>query len=318
MDNRLNISLSGVEMKNSIIPASGTCGFGQELAECYDLNILGAISCKGTTREARYGNPLPRIAECGNYGMINAVGLQNPGVDEVIAHELPALRKIYSGPIIANISGFSIDDYAYTCERIDKETDAAILEVNISCPNVHNGGMAFGTSAEAAAEVTRTVKAVTTKPVYMKLSPNVTDIVSIARACEEAGADGLCLINTMLGMRIDIRRRRPVLANRYGGYSGNGIFPVALRMVNQVAQACRVPIIGCGGVSRAEDVIEMMMAGATAVEIGAANLVNPTVCKEMIGELPRLMDELGIERLEEIIGIATPPQPPQRGGDRNG
>ena len=305
-------------MKNSIIPASGTCGFGQELAECYDLNILGAISCKGTTREARYGNPLPRIAECGNYGMINAVGLQNPGVDEVIAHELPALRKIYSGPVIANISGFSVDDYAYTCERIDKETDAAILEVNISCPNVHNGGMAFGTSAEAAAEVTRTVKAVTTKPVYMKLSPNVTDIVSIARACEEAGADGLCLINTMLGMRIDIRRRRPVLANRYGGYSGNGIFPVALRMVNQVAQACRVPIIGCGGVSRAEDVIEMMMAGATAVEIGAANLVNPTVCKEMIGELPRLMDELGIERLEEIIGIATPPQPPQRGGDRNG
>ena len=305
MDNRLNISLSGVEMKNSIIPASGTCGFGQELAECYDLNILGAISCKGTTREARYGNPLPRIAECGNYGMINAVGLQNPGVDEVIAHELPALRKIYSGPVIANISGFSVDDYAYTCERIDKETDAAILEVNISCPNVHNGGMAFGTSAEAAAEVTRTVKAVTRKPVYMKLSPNVTDIVSIARACEEAGADGLCLINTMLGMRIDIRRRRPVLANRYGGYSGNGIFPVALRMVNQVAQACRVPVIGCGGVSRAEDVIEMMMAGAAAVEIGAANLVNPTVCKEIIEELPRLMDELGIERLEEIVGIAN-------------
>lgn len=292
-------------MKNPVIPASGTCGFGQELAECYDLNILGAISCKGTTREARYGNPLPRIAECGNYGMINAVGLQNPGVDEVIAHELPALRKIYSGPVIANISGFSVDDYAYTCERIDKETDAAILEVNISCPNVHNGGMAFGTSAEAAAEVTRTVKAVTRKPVYMKLSPNVTDIVSIARACEEAGADGLCLINTMLGMRIDIRRRRPVLANRYGGYSGNGIFPVALRMVNQVAQACRVPIIGCGGVSRAEEVIEMMMAGATAVEIGAANLVNPMVCKEMIEELPRLMDELGIERLEEIVGIAN-------------
>lgn len=292
-------------MKNPVIPASGTCGFGQELAECYDLNILGAISCKGTTREARYGNPLPRIAECGNYGMINAVGLQNPGVDEVIAHELPALRKIYSGPVIANISGFSVDDYAYTCERIDKETDAAILEVNISCPNVHNGGMAFGTSAEAAAEVTRTVKAVTRKPVYMKLSPNVTDIVSIARACEEAGADGLCLINTMLGMRIDIRRRRPVLATRYGGYSGNGIFPVALRMVNQVAQACRVPVIGCGGVSRAEDVIEMMMAGAAAVEIGAANLVNPTVCKEIIEELPRLMDELEIERLEEIVGIAN-------------
>ena len=303
-------------MKNPIIPASGTCGFGQEFAECYDLNILGAISCKGTTRDARYGNPLPRIAECGNYGMINAVGLQNPGVDEVIAHELPALRKIYRGPMIANISGFSIDDYAYTCERIDKETDAAILEVNISCPNVHNGGMAFGTSAEAAAEVTRAVKAVTTKPVYMKLSPNVTDIVSIARACEEAGADGLCLINTMLGMRIDIRRRRPVLANRYGGYSGNGIFPVALRMVNQVAQACRVPIIGCGGVSRAEDVIEMMMAGATAVEIGAANLVNPMVCKEIIEELPRLMDELKIERLEEIVGIATPPDPLKEGETR--
>lgn len=290
-------------MKNPIIPASGTCGFGQELGECYDLNILGAISCKGTTRETRYGNPLPRIAECGNYGMINAVGLQNPGVDEVIAHELPALRNIYNGPIIANISGFSIDDYAYTCERIDKETDVAILEVNISCPNVHNGGMAFGTSAKAAADVTRAVKAVTTKPVYMKLSPNVTDIVSIARACEDAGADGLCLINTMLGMRIDIRRRRPVLANRYGGYSGNGIFPVALRMVNQVAQACQVPIIGCGGVSRAEDVIEMMMAGATAVEIGAANLVNPMVCKEIIEELPRLMDELKIDRLTEIIGI---------------
>ncbi len=305
MSNRLNISLSGVEIKNPIIPASGACGFGQELGECYDLNILGAVSCKGTTREARYGNPLPRIAECGNYGMINAVGLQNPGVDEVIAHELPALRKIYRGPIIANISGFSVDDYAYTCERIDKETDAAILEVNISCPNVHNGGMAFGTSAEAAAEVTRAVKAVTKKPVYMKLSPNVTDIVSIARACEEAGADGLCLINTMLGMRIDIRRRRPVLANRYGGYSGNGIFPVALRMVNQVAQACRIPIIGCGGVSRAEDVIEMMMAGATAVEIGAANLVNPMVCKEIIEELPRLMDELGIERIEEIIGVVN-------------
>ena len=303
MTDRLNISLSGVGLKNPVIPASGTCGFGQELNECYDLNILGAISCKGTTRETRYGNPLPRIAECGNYGMINAVGLQNPGVDEVIAHELPALRNIYNGPIIANISGFSIDDYAYTCERIDKETDVAILEVNISCPNVHNGGMAFGTSAKTAADVTRAVKAVTTKPVYMKLSPNVTDIVSIARACEDAGADGLCLINTMLGMRIDIRRRRPVLANRYGGYSGNGIFPVALRMVNQVAQACHVPIIGCGGVSRAEDVIEMMMAGATAGEIGAANLVNPMVCKEIIEELPRLMDELKIDRLTEIIGI---------------
>lgn len=305
MNGRLEISLSGVRMKNPLIPASGTCGFGQELSECYDLNILGAISCKGTTRAPRYGNPLPRIAECGNYGMINAVGLQNPGVDEVIRSEMPALRKIYGGPIIANISGFSIDDYAYTCERIDRETDAAILEVNISCPNVHNGGMAFGTDPQAAAEVTRAVKAVTHKPVYMKLSPNVTDIVAIARACEEAGADGLCLINTMLGMRIDIRRRRPVLANRYGGYSGNGIFPVALRMVNQVAQACRIPIIGCGGVSRAEEVVEMMMAGATAVEVGAANLVQPTACKDIIDALPALLDELKINNINEIIGIVN-------------
>lgn len=305
MNGRLEISLSGVRMKNPLIPASGTCGFGQELSECYDLNILGAISCKGTTRAPRYGNPLPRIAECGNYGMINAVGLQNPGVDEVIGHEMPALRKIYDGPIIANISGFSIDDYAYTCERIDRETDAAILEVNISCPNVHNGGMAFGTDPQAAAEVTRAVKAVTHKPVYMKLSPNVTDIVAIARACEEAGADGLCLINTMLGMRIDIRRRRPVLANRYGGYSGNGIFPVALRMVNQVAQACRIPIIGCGGVSRAEEVVEMMMAGATAVEVGAANLVQPTACKDIIDALPALLDELKINNINEIIGVVN-------------
>lgn len=305
MNGRLEISLSGVRMKNPLIPASGTCGFGQELSECYDLNILGAISCKGTTRAPRYGNPLPRIAECGNYGMINAVGLQNPGVDEVIRCEMPALRKIYGGPIIANISGFSIDDYAYTCERIDRETDAAILEVNISCPNVNNGGMAFGTDPQAAAEVTRAVKAVTHKPVYMKLSPNVTDIVAIARACEEAGADGLCLINTMLGMRIDIRRRRPVLANRYGGYSGNGIFPVALRMVNQVAQACRIPIIGCGGVSRAEEVVEMMMAGATAVEVGAANLVQPTACKDIIDALPALLDELKINNINEIIGIVN-------------
>lgn len=305
MNGRLEISLSGVRMKNPLIPASGTCGFGQELSECYDLNILGAISCKGTTRAPRYGNPLPRIAECGNYGMINAVGLQNPGVDEVIGREMPALRKIYGGPIIANISGFSIDDYAYTCERIDRETDAAILEVNISCPNVHNGGMAFGTDPQAAAEVTRAVKAVTNKPVYMKLSPNVTDIVAIARACEEAGADGLCLINTMLGMRIDIRRRRPVLANRYGGYSGNGIFPVALRMVNQVALACQIPIIGCGGVSRAEEVVEMMMAGATAVEVGAANLVQPTACKDIIDALPALLDELKINNINEIIGIVN-------------
>lgn len=269
-----------------------------------DLNHLGAIATKGTTRDARYGNPLPRIAECGASGLINAVGLQNPGVDEVIRHEMPALRAIYNGPIIANVSGFNVEDYAYVCQRIDQETDAAILEVNISCPNVHNGGMAFGTTPEAAAEVTRAVKAVTRKPVYMKLSPNVTDITAIARACVEAGADGLCLINTVLGMRIDIRRRKAIVANRYGGYSGPGIFPIALRMVNQVRQACsKTPIIGCGGVGSAEDVIEMMMAGANAVEIGAANLQNPQVCKQIIDRLPKLMNELHIEHLQDIIGI---------------
>lgn len=290
-------------MQNPVIPASGTCGFGQEMNEWFDLNILGAIATKGTTREPRYGNALPRIAEC-PAGLINAIGLQNPGVDEVIAHEIPALRKLYRGPIIANISGFSIDEYAYLCERIDKESDAAILEVNISCPNVHNGGMAFGTSPEAAAEVTKAVKAVTSKPVYMKLSPNVTDITAIARACVEAGAGGLCLINTVLGMRIDIRRRKPVIANRYGGYSGPGVFPIALRMVNQVSKACPgTPIIGCGGVSSAEDVIEMMMAGASAVEIGAANLQNPTVCYEIVEALPKVMKEMKIAHLQDIIGI---------------
>lgn len=299
----MKINLGNITLANPVIPASGTCGFGQELGEIYDLNILGGIATKGTTREARYGNPLPRIAECGEYGLINAVGLQNPGVAEVIAHEMPALRKRYEGVILANVSGFSIDDYAYTCERIDKETDADIIEVNISCPNVHHGGMAFGTNAEAAAEVTRAVKAVTTKPVYMKLSPNVSDIVSIARACEQAGADGLVLINTMLGMRIDIRRRRPVIANRYGGYSGPGIFPIALRMVNQVAGAVDVPVIGCGGVHRAEDVIEMMMAGASAVEVGAANLTNPMASVDIIHRLPGLMEELNIEHLKDIIGI---------------
>ena len=292
-------------MKNPVIPASGTCGFGLEMSEWTDLNRLGAIAIKGTTREARYGNPLPRIAECGSTGMLNAVGLQNPGVDEVIAHEIPALRAIYAGPIIANVSGFSKEDYAYVCERMDKETDVAVLEVNISCPNVHNGGMAFGTTPEAAAEVTRAVKAVTHKPVFMKLSPNVTDITAIARACVEAGADGLCLINTILGMRIDIRRRKPVLANRYGGYSGAGVFPVALRMVNQVSKACPgTPIIGCGGVSTAEDVIEMLMAGASAVEIGSANLKNPHVCMEILDRLPELMKELKINHLQDIIGIA--------------
>ncbi|MDY4513576.1 MAG: dihydroorotate dehydrogenase [Paludibacteraceae bacterium] len=298
------VSLSNIELRNPVIPASGTYGFGEEFAALYDLNVLGGISFKGTTREARYGNALPRIAECGGYGMLNAVGLQNPGVEHVVAHELPRLRELYKGVVLANVSGFSIDDYVYTCERMDKAPEVDIIEVNISCPNVHNGGMAFGTQPEAAEEVTRAVKAVTHKPVYMKLSPNVTDIVAIARACEEAGADGLCLINTILGMRIDIRRRRPVLANRYGGYSGPGVFPVALRMVNQVARAVQVPIIGCGGVEKAEDVVEMMMAGATAVEVGAANLVNPMACKEIVERLPRLMEELGIEKITDIIGVA--------------
>lgn len=299
----MKINLGHIELQNPVIPASGTCGFGLEMSEWFDLNRLGAISIKGTTREARYGNAQPRIAECGATGMLNAVGLQNPGIENVIRHEIPALRAIYQGPIIANVSGFSLDEYAYVCERIDKESDVAILEVNISCPNVHNGGMAFGTSPEAAAEVTRAVKAVTTKPVFMKLSPNVTDIASIARACVEAGADGLCLINTVLGMRIDIKRRQPVLANTYGGYSGPGIFPIALRMVHQVHKACpETPIIGCGGVSSAEDVLEMMMAGASAVEIGAASLQNPMACCDIIDRLPKLMSYLHIEHLSDIIG----------------
>lgn len=299
----MNVELGHIALQNPVIPASGTCGFGQEMSEWFDLSILGGIATKGTTREPRYGNALPRIAECGSAGMLNAVGLQNPGVDEVIRHEMPALRAIYAGPIIANISGFSIDEYAYVCERIDKETDAAILEVNISCPNVHNGGMAFGTNPEAAAAVTRAVKAVTTKPVFMKLSPNVTDITAIAKACVEAGADGLCLINTVLGMRIDIKHRKPILANTYGGYSGPGVFPIALRMVHQVHKVCpEIPIIGCGGVSRAEDVIEMMMAGASAVEIGAASLQNPTACREIIENLPMVMRELKIDHLRDIIG----------------
>lgn len=301
----LKTRLSNIELKNPVIPASGTYGFGEEFAQVYDLNILGGISFKGTTREARYGNALPRIAECGGYGMINAVGLQNPGVEHVVAHELPRLRELYKGVVIANVSGFSIDDYVYTSQLMDQASEVDIIEVNISCPNVHNGGMAFGTSPEAAAEVTRAVKAATRKPIYMKLSPNVTDIVSIAKACEEAGADGLCLINTMLGMRIDIRRRQPIIANRYGGYSGPGIFPIALRMVNQVARATSLPIIGCGGISSAEDVLEMMMAGASAVEIGAANLINPTVCKDIIEALPDVMAANRIEHLSEIIGVVN-------------
>ena len=298
----LSTSLCGVELDNPIIPASGTFGFGEEMSEVYDLDILGSISFKGTTREARFGNPTPRIAECSS-GMINSVGLQNPGIDNVIAHELPRLRELFHKPIIANISGFSIDEYCECCAKIDREEQVAIIEVNVSCPNVHNGGMAFGTSAESAAEVTRAVKSVTTKPVFIKLSPNVTDIVAIARACEEAGADGLTLINTMLGMRIDIARRKPVIANKMGGFSGRAIFPVALRMVYQVAQACQIPIIGCGGVATAEDVIEMMMAGASAVQVGAENLRNPYVCKEIIEALPTTMQRLGIERLKDIIGV---------------
>lgn len=300
----MEVRLGNIVLKNPVIPASGTCGFGLEMSEWMDLNRLGAIATKGTTLAPRYGNPLPRIAECGAAGMLNSVGLQNPGVDEVIRHDMPALRAVYSGPIIANISGFSIEEYATVCRRMDEETDAAILEVNISCPNVHNGGMAFGTDPQAAAAVTRAVKAVTRKPVFMKLSPNVTDIASIARACVEAGADGLCLINTVLGMRIDIRRRKPVLANRYGGYSGPAIFPIALRMVDQVHHACPdTPIIGCGGISRAEEVIEMLMAGASAVEIGAANLQNPQACSQIIDRLPLLMNELQISHLQDIIGI---------------
>ena len=297
-----SVILSGWRLDNPVIPASGTFGFGNEFKDFYDLDILGTFSFKGTTREPRFGNPTPRIAEC-EAGMINAVGLQNPGIDRVIAEELPRMKRYFHKPVIANISGFSIEEYAYCCERIGREEQVGLIEVNVSCPNVRHGGMSFGTSPEAAAEVTRAVKAVTAKPVYIKLSPNVTDIVSIARACEEAGADGLCLINTMLGMRIDVVRRRPVIANTMGGFSGAAIFPVAVRMVYQVAKACSIPVIGCGGVGSARDVVEMMMAGATAVEVGAANLANPYACKEIVEALPGEMERLGIERLSDIIGI---------------
>lgn len=297
-----SVILSGWRLDNPVIPASGTFGFGNEFKDFYDLDILGTFSFKGTTREPRFGNPTPRIAEC-EAGMINAVGLQNPGIDRVIAEELPRMKRYFHKPVIANISGFSVEEYAYCCERIGREEQVGLIEVNVSCPNVRHGGMSFGTSPEAAAEVTRAVKAVTAKPVYIKLSPNVTDIVSIARACEEAGADGLCLINTMLGMRIDVVRRRPVIANTMGGFSGAAIFPVAVRMVYQVAKACSIPVIGCGGVGSARDVVEMMMAGATAVEVGAANLTNPYVCKEIVEALPGEMERLGIERLSDIIGI---------------
>ena len=297
-----SVILSGLRLDNPVIPASGTFGYGEEFREFYDLNILGSFAFKGTTREARFGNPTPRIAEC-RAGMINAVGLQNPGIDHVIACELPRLREYFHKPLVANISGFSVEEYAYCCERIDKEEQVGLIEVNVSCPNVRHGGMSFGTSPEAAAEVTRAVKAVTTKPVYIKLSPNVTDIVAIAKACEEAGADGLCLINTLLGMRVDVARRKPVIANTMGGFSGAAVFPVAVRMVYQVAKACAVPVIGCGGVETARDVIEMMMAGATAVEVGAANLTDPYACKKIIEALPGEMQRLGIEKLSDIIGI---------------
>lgn len=297
----LNVSLCGIELDNPVIPASGTFGYGYEFADLYDINCLGTFSFKGTTKDPRFGNPTPRIAECPG-GMINAVGLQNPGVEAVIARELPRLKEVFHKPVMANVSGFSVEDYAYTCQRLDKEDQVGWLEVNVSCPNVHGGGMSFGTQPEAAAEVTRAVKAVTTKPVIIKLSPNVTDIVSIARACEDAGADGISLINTMLGMRIDLRRRKPVIANTMGGYSGPGIFPVAVRMVYQVAKAVNIPVIGMGGVGSAEDVIEMMMAGATAVEVGAANLVDPWACKTIIEDLPRVMKEYKIENLSDITG----------------
>lgn len=297
------VTLSGLTLDNPIIPASGTFGFGAEFAEIYDLNILGSISFKGTTREARFGNETPRIAEC-PAGMLNSVGLQNPGLEAVCAEEIPALAKRFTKPLVANISGFSIDEYVACAKAMDTQAAVGIIEVNISCPNVHGGGMAFGTTCEGAAEVTRAVRAVTTKPVYIKLSPNVTDIAAIAKACEDAGADGLSLINTLLGMRIDLKTKKPVLANKMGGYSGPGIFPVALRMVYQVYEAVSIPIIGMGGVSSAEDVIEMMLAGATAVQVGAANLVDPFACKKIIEALPEAMEKYKITRLAEIIGAA--------------
>lgn len=298
-----SVTLSGMRLDNPVIPASGTFGYGREFSEFYDINILGSFSFKGTTREPRFGNPTPRIADC-TAGMINAVGLQNPGIDAVIAEELPALKKIFHKPVIANISGFSIEEYAQCCEKIDGQEQVGLIEVNISCPNVRHGGMSFGTSCQSAAEVTRAVKAVTTKPVYLKLSPNVENVAEIALACQEAGADGISLINTLLGMRIDLRTRKPVIANTMGGFSGPAIFPVALCMVYQVAQAVRIPIMGMGGVSSARDVIEMMLAGATAVQVGAANLKNPYICKQIIEDLPKEMEKLGIKSLKEIIGGA--------------
>lgn len=298
----MKVTLSGLTLDNPVIPASGTFGYGKEYAEFYDINILGSISFKGTTVEPRFGNQQPRIAECSR-GLINSVGLQNPGLKAVKEKELPELAEIYKKPVIANVSGFSVDEYVECAKAMDEEPQVGIIEVNVSCPNVHDGGMAFGVLPESAAEVTRAVKAVTTKPVYIKLSPNVTDIVAIAKACEEAGADGICLINTLLGMRINLEKRAPVIANKMGGFSGPAIFPVAVRMVYQVSKAVNIPVIGMGGVESARDVIEMMMAGATAVQVGAANLVNPYACKEIIEDLPKVMEELGIEKLTDIIGI---------------
>lgn len=300
---RLKVNLCGTELDNPIIPASGTFGYGYEFAELYDINILGTFSFKGTTKEPRFGNPTPRIAETPG-GMLNAVGLQNPGVDKVISEELPKLKKCFSKKVMANVSGFALDEYVYTCRRLDEEEQVGWLEVNVSCPNVHGGGMSFGTSPEAAAEVTSAVKKAVNKPVIIKLSPNVTDIVSVAKACEDAGADGISLINTLLGMRIDLKTKKPVLANKTGGFSGSAIFPVALRMVYQVSEAVKIPVIGMGGVSSAEDVIEMMLAGATAVQVGAANLVNPFACRDIIEELPGVMDKYKINTLKDIIGGA--------------
>lgn len=300
---RLSVDLCGITLDNPIIPASGTFGYGYEFAEIYDINVLGTFSFKGTTKDPRFGNPTPRIAEC-TAGMINAVGLQNPGVEKVISEELPKLKKCFNKKVMANVSGFAVEDYAYTCEKLDKEEQVGWLEVNVSCPNVHGGGMSFGTNPDAAAEVTAAVKKVTTKPVIIKLSPNVTDIVSIAKACEDAGADGISLINTLLGMRIDLKTKKPVIANKMGGFSGSAIFPVAVRMVYQVANAVNIPVVGMGGVSSAEGVIELMLAGATAVEVGAANLIDPCVCRDIINDLPRVMDKYGINNLSEIIGGA--------------
>ncbi len=299
----LNVELCGLTLDNPVIPASGTFGYGYEFSRLYDINILGTFSFKGTTREPRFGNPTPRIAET-PAGMLNAVGLQNPGVEAVIHQELPRMKEFFHKKVMANVSGFSVQEYVEVCEMLDRQEQVGWLEVNISCPNVHGGGMSFGTQCAAAAEVTRAVKAVTRKPVIIKLSPNVTDIVSIARACEDAGADGISLINTLLGMRIDLRTRRPILGNTTGGLSGPAVFPVALRMVYQVAKAVKIPVVGMGGISSAEDVVEMMLAGATAVEVGAANLVNPYACRDIIRDLPQVLEKYGIENLKDIIGGA--------------